>query len=267
MKKQIFNLLGWIFLITTPFALFCSENGNGWFLCLIYLSLGIMCVWIGNGGTDTKIRVKPKEMWEYVYRERIMYHFSKDTTGDENARKIADKVTRDNNCPMPTEEEKENIARSFGIVTKKMLQDEYFRINKLQFGKYYLMKMTAKYYQDNPQIIYFNENCKTIHNSTISPLFANHILQCAGLIEYVPCGTISFVSVFDLERHFGTSDVEKIWNDILSEQDKKEAKMWVMECIKRLWEEEKDGNENKIVKWDCEYKIKYGFRLKGRYDK
>ena len=106
--------LAFVFFGTAPFALFCSESGNGIILCIVFLILGGICKWIANGGLEPKIKVEPKDWWETNYKLNMAQG-----RGHKISKDLADYTTTINRFPMPSEEKKEEIARAMGAITPK----------------------------------------------------------------------------------------------------------------------------------------------------
>ena len=90
--------LSFVFFCVAPFALFCSEDGNGMILCAIYLILGSLCKWIENGGLKPKVYIEPKDWWECNYRQNMAQG-----RGHKASKSIADFTTKSNHFPMPSE--------------------------------------------------------------------------------------------------------------------------------------------------------------------
>lgn len=144
------GILGKCLLIMSPIALLCSKNGDGIVLFLIFIILGLICLWLGKGGLDPKVRVKKDDWWEEMYMSRLGQNAARkekpDARDDKIARDIANWSAGNMKCRMPSEEEKEQIARSMGVVTYKMIYDEEDRWNRIQVEKYRLMdKLYEKY--------------------------------------------------------------------------------------------------------------------------
>ena len=256
MKKTVFQILGKVFLFTSPIALFCSRNGNGITLCAIFLSLGGICKWIGDGGLNPTIRVKPKDWWETHYRLNIQKTIenggTKDARADKIARGVADCTTQGNRCPMPSEEEKERIAQSMGITTYKMIQDKRDSWDRLQIGKRYLLKQMLKKYKGR----FLRDESKE--------------RMC------VPSMYIK-AAIYSLETYGWHSELsdEEEWNNSLSQEEKKLVQQWIDEYEQRLIKEMNDYIQNGIpmptIRIQCkygagelldEYNRKYGFTYK-----
>lgn len=133
------SYLGTMFFILTPFGFFCTENGTGLITGTIFLILGILCKWIGNGGlkdvTTSKQKVSPEEFWKIHFMQFL--NNAKNTKGlcysVDDAKKWADDVTRANGCIPPNDFRYEQIAKEMGIKTLKVEREERekSRINAL----------------------------------------------------------------------------------------------------------------------------------------
>lgn len=133
------SYLGTMFFILTPFGFFCTENGTGLITGTVFLILGILCKWIGNGGlkdvTTSKQKVSPEEFWKIHFMQFL--NNAKNTKGlcysVNDAKKWADDVTRANGCVPPNDFRYEQIAKEMGIKTLKVEREERekSRINAL----------------------------------------------------------------------------------------------------------------------------------------
>ena len=150
--------LSWIFFCLSPFALFCSEDGNGLILCPIFIILGFVFKWIGNSskGTPTAVvKVEPQKFWEWHYIDRMSSTLAqKDTISDglmalkdEEARRWATTICGYHNAWVPPESKQEQIARANGVITEQMVKEKKANKDRIQIGKYFLMKeLYEKYY-------------------------------------------------------------------------------------------------------------------------
>ena len=80
------EFLSWLFFCLSPFALFCSEDGNGLILCPVFIILGFVFKWIGSNSNATPtavVKIDPREFWEWHYKNRIRKTIEdRDTLGD-----------------------------------------------------------------------------------------------------------------------------------------------------------------------------------------
>ena len=223
MKKEVFTVFSKLFLYTSPLALFCSKNGNGGYLFLIFIASGCLCAWIGRGGLDPVIRVKPKDWWKAQFRASISKYDRKQLSSRniQTSWDFANYITSVNRCPMPTEEEKERIVRSMGLVTEKMkqreMQNKIDEWDRLQVGKCYLLKGFVKQFieADCDYIIekYLNFSIKALR------FYDNGIVDGYGTIYRFK------------------QDVEEVWNTKLSISEKKEAELWLESYKSRFYKE------------------------------
>ena len=148
--------LSWLFFCLSPFALFCSENGNGLILCPVFIALGFIFKYAGsNTGGGVVVKVDPQGFWEWHYKERMRATLAqKDSINDElmalkdqEARRWATSICGYHNAPVPSEEKQEQIARANGVITEKMIKQRKEKKDRIQIGKYYLMsELEDKYY-------------------------------------------------------------------------------------------------------------------------
>ena len=220
------SFLGTMFFILTPFGFFCTENGTGLITGTIFLILGVVCKWIGEGGTESKIKIEPQDFWDFHYRSGLANGLH-----DRDARKTADAIARMNNCPIPSEEQKEKTAKSMGIVTDKMKQDEENRFNRIQVGKYYLMtELKEKYKMEKI------EKNKRFKSKWLCIDYERSRLFFKG--------TFTPISEYLVEYRLGMS-IAEVWNSLLP-KEKKEAQDWVNEYETRLCKEIHDYIEHGI---------------------
>ena len=149
--------LSWLFFCLSPFALFCSENGNGLVLCPVFILLGFVFKFIGSnsGGTPkVVVKVKPQEFWEWHYKDRMRATLAqKDTINDglmalkdKEARSWATTICGYHNAWVPPEYTQEQIARTNGAITEKMIKENTVKKDRIQIGKYFLMcELKLKY--------------------------------------------------------------------------------------------------------------------------
>ena len=152
--------LSWLFFCLSPFALFCSEGGNGLFLCPVFIILGFVFKLAGNnsGGTPTAtVKVEPQQFWEWHYKDRMRTTLAKKdmiddyqmSVKDTEARSWATTICGYHNAWVPPGERQEQIARSCGVITEKMIEERNINKDRIQIGKYFLMKkLLLKYSKD-----------------------------------------------------------------------------------------------------------------------
>jgi hypothetical protein len=138
--------LSWLFFCLSPFALFCSEDGNGLILCPVFIILGFVFKWIGNNsnGTPTAVvKVEPQKFWEWHYKDRMRSALSqKDSISDnlmaykdKEARRWATTICGYHNAWVPPEEKQEQIARANGVITEQMVKEKTVNKDRIQIGK------------------------------------------------------------------------------------------------------------------------------------
>ena len=233
MNKEIFAVFSKIFLCTSPFALFCSRNGNGGALFLVFLILGGICAWIGHGGLEPTLRVKPKDWWETQFRHSIALKKSKELSNQDvkDSLKWADYITSSNKLPMPTEKSD--------------------HIDRIQFGKYYLMEKEIKK-MEKENFGSFHDDWRERNSLTT---YMGHLCR---EISYCNLCRVTFIDYDDLRNRFGMDKPEKVWNLVLSNEERREAAKWTKETIERITRERRE----RIPTGDYyEYQKKYGFRV------
>ena len=123
-----------MFFVLAPFALFCSEDGNGLLLCPVFIALGFLLKHIENkksNATQLVVKVDSRKFWEWHYDKRVSSTLSnKESLGDlsiaikdDEARTWATSMCRYHNAWIPPEEEQERMARERGFITKKMMKE------------------------------------------------------------------------------------------------------------------------------------------------
>lgn len=150
--------LSWLFFCLSPFALFCSEDGNGLILCPVFIILGFVFKWAGSNSGKTSqvvVKVEPQEFWEWHYKDRMRSTLAqKDTISDglmalkdKEARSWATSICGYHNAPVPSEGTQEQIAKANGVITEKMVKERKEKKDRIQIGKYFLMnELEEKYY-------------------------------------------------------------------------------------------------------------------------
>ena len=129
------EFLSWLFFCLSPFALFCSENGNGLILCPVFIILGFVFKWVGsNCGNTSKavVKIEPQKFWEWHYKDRMRSMIAeKDSTSDrlmaykdQEARRWATTICGYHNAWVPPETTQEQIARANGVVTEQMVKEK-----------------------------------------------------------------------------------------------------------------------------------------------
>lgn len=229
------EFLSWLFFCLSPFALFCSEDGNGLILCPIFIVLGFVfkCAGSNISGTPTvRVKVNPQDFWEWHYKDRMRNTLAqKDTISDglmaledKEARSWATTICGYHNAPVPSEGRQEEIARSNGVITEKMAKERAAKKDRIQIGKYFLLKeLEEKYYGKR-----FGKNGRgerhcypwiKIKDDRYKIRLSNGHLIGNTLIE------------FDYKM-----SLRAIW-DSLSIQEKEQATKWIKEYEEKLLEQ------------------------------
>ena len=225
--------LSWVFFCLSPFALFCSEDGNGLILCPVFIILGFVFKCIGsNSGSTSKatVKVEPQKFWEWHYRDRMRSTFAqRDSINDElmalkdkEARSWATTICGYHNAWVPPESTQEQIARANGVITEQMVKANTIKKDKIQIGKYFLMcELKSKY-----------DNAKTWHTR-------KEIEKDMKKIK--------------ISRHGGADDwyvkqeydmtVSEMW-ETLSLEEKQKAEEWVKEYEEKLIQAIQDYEKN-----------------------
>lgn len=173
------EFLSWLFFCLSPFALFCSEDGNGLLLCPIFIILGFVFKYLGKkektvsytnsdgkkttykikkdnkGNVRVAVEVSPLEFWRWHYRNRMKTALiNEDSVCDEliaykdkEARRWATTICGYHNAWVPPEVMQEKFAREDGVVTEQMIKERNEKKDRIQIGKCFLMcKLKEKYH-------------------------------------------------------------------------------------------------------------------------
>ena len=226
--------LSWIFFCLSPFALFCSEDGNGLILCPVFIILGFVFKWIGSNSSGTPtavVKVEPQKFWEWHYKDRIRGTIAeKDSISDglmalrdEEARRWATTICGYHNAWVPPESTQEQIARANGVITKQIIKENTIRKDRIQIGKYILLtELQEKYYgkqfckkEPNKKMCYPWSMIKNDHHK-------------------IELSNGSPINKREIEYKYKMS-FKNVWN-ILSNDEKEQATAWIEEYEKRLLE-------------------------------
>jgi hypothetical protein len=223
--------LSWIFFCLSPFALFCSENGNGLILCPVFILLGFVFKWAGNnsGGSPTAVvKVEPQKFWEWHYKDRMRSTLAqKDSINDglmalkdKEARSWATTICGYHNAWVPPEGKQEQIARACGVTTEKMIKKSNEKKDKIQVGKYLLMKElmekhdTTRVSRGERSLYYYPKT------------------RIKKDIDKIKASNDEYITEYWAYSKYKKS-VREIW-DGLSEEEKNQAARWVEEYERRL---------------------------------
>lgn len=213
--------LSWIFFCLSPFALFCSEDGNGLILCPIFIILGFVFKYIGSnsGGTSKAVvKVEPQEFWEWHYRDRMRSTFAQKDIGDylmsakdKEARDWATTICGYHNAWVPPEAKQEEIARASGAITEKMIKERNEKKDRIQIGKYFLMNELKLKYEG------VNWRARKEIEKDMRKI---KILHHGGADDWY------------VKQEYGKT-VSEMWKTLLPEE-KQEAENWVREYEEKL---------------------------------
>ena len=223
--------LSWIFFCLSPFALFCSESGNGLILCPVFIILGFIFKWVGsNSGNTTQatVKVKPQEFWEWQYKNRIRNTLAeKDSISDglmaykdQEARSWATTICGYHNAWVPPEVTQEEIARANGVITEKMIKERNEKKDRIQVGKHILMNELMDKYATT-------RVSKGVRNLYYSP--KTRIKKDLDKIKTSNNRYITEYWAYDKYK----KSIKEIWNS-LSEEEKSQATRWVEEYERQL---------------------------------
>lgn len=241
------EFLSWLFFCLSPFALFCSESGTGLLLCPVFIILGFVFKWADNniGGTQqVKVKVSPQEFWEWHYKDRMRSTLAqKDSISDglmalrdKEARQWATTICGYHNAWVPPEGKQEQIARACGVVTERMIKDSNEKKDKIQVGKYLLMKELME-----------KHDATRVSGGGISPCYYLQT-RIKKDIDKIKSSTNDYITEYWAYVKYKKS-IREIW-DGLSEKEKEQAARWVEEYEGRLikiaheYVEKKRNNDN-----------------------
>ena len=224
--------LSWLFFCLSPFALFCSEDGNGLILCPVFILLGFVFKWIGNnsnGAPTAVVKVEPQKFWEWHYKDRMRSALSqKDSISDnlmaykdKEARRWATTICGYHNAWVPPEEKQEQIARANGVITEQMVKEKTVNKDRIQIGKFFLMEELMKKYGSTK----IGEGGKG--GRCCFPR-----MKVKGDIYKIRTTDGSMISDYWTKREYNKS-MREIWES-LSDEEKNQATIWVEEYEKKL---------------------------------
>lgn len=261
--------LSWMFFCISPFALFCSEHGNGLVLCPIFIILGFLFKWIGENYNSTPtavVKVKPNEFWEWHYKNRMRDTLNNKETINDGLMALRDKEARSwatticgyHNAWVPPKDEQERIARANGVVTEAMIEEESQAWNRLQVGKYFLMQKLKEKYKG-----------KSYGNGDWYTKNYRHELIIEDACKALRLYNRNSISSYSILSDYGMNE-EAVWNTVLSDTEKTNAQKWVDEYENRLLKEIDDfvnngvnmptiKKHNAAIYGNLELNIKYGF--------
>ena len=231
------KFLSSLFFILSPFALFCSEDGNGLILCPVFIILGFVFKWAENNGSSSGavVKVEPQKFWEWHYKDRMRNTLAEKDSISDGLMALKDKEARDwatticgyHNAWVPPEVKQEQIARENGVITEQMVKEKSAKMDRIQIGKYFLLKeLENKYYGKRFGKSGRGERCyfpwTTIKDDCHKIKLSNGRRVSGSMIEY------------DYKM-----SIRSIW-DSLSEQEKAQATTWSKKYEERLLKQVND---------------------------
>ena len=227
------GFLSWLFFCLSPFALFCSEDGNGLILCPVFIILGFIFKYAESNIGDTPtavVKVEPQKFWEWHYKDRMRSVYVQKDLGkeklmaahDQEARRWATTICGYHNAWVPPESAQEQIARANGVVTEKMIKENAIKKDRIQIGKFFLMReLKLKY-----------DNGKTWRERKEIEKDMNKI-RISGRLG---------AGDFYVKQEYGKT-VSEMW-ETLSLDEKQQSENWVKEYEEKLIMAIKDYEEN-----------------------
>lgn len=216
-----------LFFWLAPFGLFCSRVVNGFVLCAIFIILGFVFKWIEDNVNT--IKIDPKELWELRYKDRMRYVvWEKASISDEvmaredkEARGWATAVCDCHGAWIPPKETQEEIARAYGVVTEQMVKEKAEKKDRIQIGKYYLMRELKLKYEKTWYIR------KEIEKDMRKIKMSYH----------------SDADDWSVEKRYGKT-IKEMWGTF-SPEEKQRATDWIKEYEKKLTVAIRDYEERK----------------------
>lgn len=225
------GFLSWLFFCLSPFALFCSEDGNGLILCPVFIILGFVFKWIGNNSSGTPtavVKIEPQKFWEWHYKDRMRSMYVQKDSGDEGKMAIHDQEARQwatsmcgyHNACVPPEAMQEQIAKANGVVTEKMRKERKEKKDRIQIGKYFLMNELEEKYRSKKIGKGGRENC----------CFPS--MYIGEDKDKIRSSDDRFISDYWTKSKYNKS-ISEIWRS-LSEEEKNQATKWIEEYEEKL---------------------------------
>ena len=206
--------LSWLFFSISPFALFCSEDGNGLILCPVFVVLGFICKWAANQSRKKPrgiVKLEPQEYWEWHFKQRLnekIHPNLNSTNTPEMARDWANQMCIYHGVGYPSDERFEQICKEMGLKTKKVKDNEDEEYDRIQSGKYYLLDRFEKI----PRTPWDRINIIKMEKKK---LYFKKTGHCYGV------GDIQIWSRFN-------KDTDEMWN-VLTQEERDEATKWFEE--------------------------------------
>ena len=216
--KRILKILccgiGDTLLFTSPFALFCS--GCGLVLCPVFIVLGLILKYIGVDYTGTTERIRREDYWKWLFDKKIK---DRKITDYQQLKQIfdhCDNCADFNRMPKPTKQEKEELAKSFGVITQSIQDEVMKKRDRIQVAKYCLMGELAEKYSG----VIIRE--KAHRNRCFK---ADRFIDRDRMHIKMSKGEIFFNHITVDGRKY---EIEKIWNNT-SKKERKVAQKFVEE--------------------------------------
>ncbi len=226
------EFLSWLFFCMSPVALFCTENGSGLILCPVFIMLGFVFKRIENNSNGTHtvaVKVDSQKFWEWHYKDRIRDTLAEKDSIDDHLMSAKDKEARSwattvcgyHNAWVPPEGKQEQIARENGVITEKMIKERDEKRNRVQIGKYFLMRELEQKYR--------GKKCGKGGRGE-SSCFPEMIIDrdCHRL----KLSNGSAVSEW-MVKHDYNMTVRQMW-DSLTEQEKQQTTEWIRKYEEKL---------------------------------
>lgn len=224
------EFLSWLFFCLSPFALFCSEDGNGIILCPVFIILGFIFKYAGNnsGKPTAVVKIEPQNFWEWHYKDRMRSTLAqKDSISDglialkdKEARSWATAICGYHNAWVPPEEKQEQIARANGVVTEQMVKEKSAKKDRIQIGKYFLMCKLEEKHHSTKIGKGGRENC----------CFPSMYIEEDK--DKIRSSDDRFISDYWAKSKYNKS-ISEIWES-LSEEEKNQATKWIEEYEEKL---------------------------------
>lgn len=221
--------LSWLFFCLSPFALFCSEDGNGIVLSVVFIILGFLFKYAGNNnGGGAVVKIEPHKFWEWHYKDRMRSTLEQKDTINDGLMALKDKEARDwattvcgyHSAPVPSEEQQEQIARANGVITEKMIIKRNEEKDRIQVGKHVLMnELMGKY-------------GATKKGEVIDSICCFTIARIKKDIDKIKASNNEYITEYWAHTKY-KKKLKEIWNS-LSEEEKNQAMRWIEEYEKQL---------------------------------
>lgn len=241
--------LGTFFLILTPFGFFCTENGTGLITGAVFLILGLLFKWLGNGGTE-KIqnansnvpKVSSEEFWKIHFCKRYnelkdMRDYSEplDYVNVKEAKNWADDVTKANGGIPPTDNRFEQIAKEMGLKTEGVANNEVARKSLIAIAERCLMQQLIEEYEKQEDFKKYLPKLRKFRDTR----FFKHPTTKKNIVGYYDIEKLKqlYVTIPESEKAQARKNVEEyerkvVKFPIILNQNTKIKKEYDYECTK-----------------------------------